>query len=448
MARRVKEIDLGYRPRAVQQWIHQNMRRFSVGVCHRRMGKTVLSGRHQINRMLNLNREYPRAAYIAPTYKQAKIVAWDYYKRFTKAIPGVQKNESELTLTIPRPEQGDDIKFYLFGSEDPDSIRGIYLDDAVIDEYALCPKSLWGEVIRPLLSDRKGHCRFIGTPKGTNHFSEMYHFAIERMKAGDPEWFAFKFRASDTGIIPQEELDSIKIGMSEAEFQQEYECDFSAANVGAYYAEYLYKMETDIPKRITRVPHDPNLPVSTWWDLGLDDEMAIWFTQTPPNQTEHRIINYMSDAGKGVDYYIKKIMNDFPYTYNYHGLPHDAKQREIGTGVSRQETMRNLGLARADIVPYHHVADGINGVRQILPKCLFDETNCRKGLISLKNYQKMYNQKLGTFENKPRHDWASHAADAFRTFAMGQKRAVGPLERKAMDDPRLNTAESAFDIWR
>lgn len=422
------------------------MRRFSVGVCHRRMGKTVLASRHQIGRTLKIEKEFPRAAYIAPTYKQAKIVAWDYYKRFTKAIPGVHKNESELVLTIPRPHMNDDVKFYLFGSEDPDSIRGIYLDDAVIDEYALCPKSLWGEVIRPLLSDRRGHCRFIGTPKGQNHFSEMYDFATERMRAGDPEWFSFIFKASQTGLIDKDELDSIKLGMSEPEYRQEYECDFSAANVGAYYAEMLYRAETDTPKRITRVPHDPNLPVQTWWDLGMDDETAIWFTQCTHN--EHRVIKYFSDSGKGLDWYIKKLL-EMPYTYSFHGLPHDAKVRELGTGRSRLETVRKLGLARADIVPYHHVADGINAVRQILPKCWFDADNCYKGLVALKNYQKEFNQKMGTFNDKPRHDWSSHGSDAFRTFAMGVRKSMGggAYDRGLGHGTEHRIADHKFNNW-
>jgi len=405
-------IDLGYRPRELQQVLHSNLRRFNVLVCHRRFGKTVFSIMEMIDKGLNCDLKNPQYAYIAPTYGQAKRVAWEYLKDFTKNIPGAKANEAELRVDIPRPDRGDKIRFVLLGADNPDSLRGIYLDGVILDEYAQCDPIIWGQVIRPALSDRKGWGIFIGTPKGQNHFHNIYQLGGE-LQAGGKNWFVACYKASETGVVDDEELAEARASMSEEEFEQEYECSFSAALLGAYYGKYLNDLEKR--GRITDFDYDPTLPVSTYWDLGISDSTAIWFVQQVGS--EIRLIDYLEHAGVGLEWYAKEIKAK-PYVYEQHGIPHDGAARELGTGRSRQETLMDFGI-RTHIIPRQSVADGINASRILLKKNIwFHRTNCKRGIEALKNYQRKYDSKNQMFVDKPLHNWASNGSDAFRMMGL------------------------------
>lgn len=193
------------------------MQRFNVLVCHRRMGKTVLGVNKVSLGALQLELERPRFAYIAPLLKQAKAVAWDYLKHYNSVIPGVKFNESELRVDMPNGG-----RVTVLGADNPDSLRGIYLDGVVMDEVAQMDPTVWEEVVRPTLSDRKGWVLFIGTPKGRNMFYDLYNYALE-----DPTWYAGMFRASETGLIDEQELEEARKTMSESKYMQEYECSFN-----------------------------------------------------------------------------------------------------------------------------------------------------------------------------------------------------------------------------
>src|SRR3989304_4749260 len=166
----IQKISTGYEPRKFQEILHKNLKRFNVLVCHRRFGKTVFSVNHCIDRGLRNTKRNPQYAYIAPTYGQAKRIAWDMFKEYTKNLPGVSTNEQDLRLEIERPHLQDKVRFLLLGAENPGSLKGIYLDGVILDEFAECAPAIWGEVVRPALSDRRGWAIFIGTPKGQNHF--------------------------------------------------------------------------------------------------------------------------------------------------------------------------------------------------------------------------------------------------------------------------------------
>lgn len=396
-------IDLGYIPRGLQAHLHAHLKRFNVLVCHRRFGKTVFSLMEMIDQGLRNERKNPQYAYIAPTYGQAKRVAWEYLKDYTRKIPGVVVNEADLRIDIPRPDREDKIRFILLGAENPDSLRGLYLDGCILDEYAQCDPVVWGQVVRPALSDRLGWAIFIGTPKGQNHFYDIYSMAMSQ-----PDWYVKIYRASDTGIVHVSELEAAKATMSEEEYEQEFECSFTAALVGAYYGKYMNDLEDR--KQIGAVPYDPSAPVSTYWDLGISDTTAIWFLQVVGR--EIHVIDYIEQAGVGLEYYVKEIKNK-PYIYDEHYIPHDGAARELGTGKTRQETLAELGL-RTRIVPRQTIADGIHAVRMLLPKCWFDRDKCSRGISALKNYQRKWDSKNKMFVDKPLHDWASNGADAFR----------------------------------
>lgn len=194
--------------------------RFVVLVWHRRAGKTVFAFLRLMLAAVLFDRLDGRFAYIAPLYKQAKSVGWDLLKRFARLVPGAKLNESELRVDFP-----NGARITLCGADNPDALRGIYLDGVVLDEVADMRPEVWGEIIRPALADRQGWALFIGTPKGVNLFSELYYRAAK----GEADWAADLKRAGDTGVIPVEELEQARREMSDPQYAQEFECDFAAA---------------------------------------------------------------------------------------------------------------------------------------------------------------------------------------------------------------------------
>ena len=403
-------ISTGYTPRPLQAEIHRRLKRFNVLVCHRRFGKTILCINELIDRALRNKQKSPRYAYIAPMYKQAKAIAFDYLVDYTKNIPGVEVNKAELRADFPT-ESGTIGRVSLYGADNVDALRGIYLDGVVMDEYGQISPRLWGEVIRPTLADRKGWAVFIGTPMGKNQFYDRYEFA--RKAEG---WFDALYKASETGILDPDEMEALRTELAPDEYEQEMECSFAAAIKGAYYGDLMTQARKD--GRITDVPYDPALPVETWWDLGYNDETAIWFVQRmKPNS--YRIINFYENSGEPIAHYGKVIEGfkaDLGYTYSAHYAPHDAAQMHFGMERTRQEQALEWGI-RWEIQPRQDIDDGRNAVRAILPLCWFDETNCANGIKALEQYRKKWNAERGVFESRHLHDWASNPADAFRTGA-------------------------------
>lgn len=426
----ISRISTGYVPRTFQAELHKKLTRFSVLVCHRRFGKTVFCVNHMIDSGLRCTKPHPRFAYLAPLYGQVKRVAWDYLKQYTQNIPGVKVNEADLRVDIPRPT-GDTCRFSLLGADNPDSLRGIYLDGGILDEFAQMHPATWKEVIRPSLSDRQGWAVFIGTPKGRNAFYDLYNHATKQMESGSKDWLSSLYKASETKIISLAELESARQTMDESEYNQEFECDWGAANIGSYYGKIIEKLEKD--GRISNVPYDPAIPVTTYWDLGVSDTTVIWFCQRVGQ--EIRLIDYLEDAGLGIPDYVKKL-KEKGYLYDEDVLPHDAAARELGTGRSREETLRGLGR-RTRIVPRQSIEDGINATRLVLARCWFDKSKCGRGIEALKEYSRKWDPKNQMFLSTPLHNWASNGADAFRQLAMGL-RETGyrdqPLPRQALMD--------------
>lgn len=401
---RRKRIDTGYRPRPLQARLHQRLQRFNVLVAHRRFGKTVFCINHLIHAALSCPRERPFFGYVAPFRNQAKAIAWDYLKSYTRPIPGVRYNESELRCELPG---GRNIQ--LFGADNADGLRGLYLDGVVMDEYAQMNPRVWPEVIRPMLADRMGWAVFIGTPRGRNGFWSLYEKA--RKTKG---WFSALFRASESGVLPDGELDALREGMSEEQYAQELECSFDAAIPGAYYGRLMG--DADREGRIGIVGHDPGRPVHTAWDIGVGDATAIWFFQLAPGGGLN-VIDYYENTGEGLDHYAG-VLAEKPYRYDRHIAPHDAAVKEWGSGRTRIETAQGLGI-RFVMAPRASLADGINAVRMTLPKCRFDMGRCAAGLEALRQYQQLWDGGRKCFRDQPLHDWTSHAADAFRYLALG-----------------------------
>lgn len=398
------EITIPYEPRSQFMPFHNRDKRFAVLVAHRRAGKTVACVNELVKGALSCTASKPRFAYIAPLYKQAKDVAWEYLKEYTAVIPDREVNESELRVDFPN---GGRVRLY--GADNPDSLRGIYLDGVILDEYADMRPSIWSEVLRPALSDRLGWATFIGTPKGHNDFWKKWHDSED-----NSEWHRTILKASETGIVAAGELEAARRDMSPDEYAQEFECSFTAAVRGAYYAKDIEQAEKD--GRLTKIPIEKTLTY-TAWDLGIDDATAIWFYQLIGK--EIRIIDYYEASGVGLEHYVGILINK-NYLYGDHYLPHDVQVKELGTGLSRLEVLADFGI-NAQVVPLQRIEDGINAVRKILPRCWFDTDRCKMGLESLRLYRKEWDDKSQTFRQRPLHDWTSHAADAFRYLALSVK---------------------------
>ena len=408
---------LDYRERAQFFGFHERAARFACAVTHRRAGTTVACVAELQHAALACVRVRPRFAYLSPFLKQSKTVAWDYLRGASVPLldMGARVSESELRVDYPGGAQ-----VRLYGADNPDALRGIYLDGVVLDEYADMDVRVWAEIIRPALADRAGWAVFIGTPRGRNAF-----FTLWRRALAEENWFSLMLKASDTGLIDESELALARRDLSEEQYAQEFECSFEAAVVGAYYGKLMGRAEEE--RRIAPVPHDPAAPVWTSWDLGMRDATAIWFAQAVGR--EIRIIDYYEGSGVDLGHYVRELLQK-PYVYAGHIVPHDAQAKELGTGKSRLEVLAQLGLKNITLAPMHRIEDGINAVRVFLPKCWFDAQKCARGIDALKLYRADIDEKRADpsgaplLKPHPVHDWASHAADSFRYLALALDRQV------------------------
>ena len=308
-----KVIQIPYQPRPWQAKAHASMSRFTVMVVHRRAGKTIFAVNELLKRVTQCDKKRPQVAYIAPTRVQAKQIAWEELKSLVRMIPGTKINESELRIDLPNKG-----RIMVLGAENPDALRGLYLDYAVLDEVADMPKVVWSQVLRPALADRQGGALFIGTPKGKNYFHDLY---MQGMRGGN--WSSILLTHRDTNALNEDELESLRDEMSEEEFRQELECSFTAAIRGAYYGKQIERAERE--RRITKVVPDLGSPVYTAWDIGFDGT-SIWYAQVINDEV--RIIDYDEFEDKDLPYCVNVVLGK-SYVYEYHILPHDAKKRAI-----------------------------------------------------------------------------------------------------------------------
>jgi len=448
-----------YAPRKWARLLHNSYARWSALVLHRRAGKTTAILNHHQRaamddawEMARLRHLLPDASesylkpllkrrvywHVMPTLKQAKLVAWDMLKEFATPIPGARPNNSELEITYPNGN-----KVRLIGADEPDSLRGPALSGLSLDEYSQIPPNAFGEVLSKALGDHLGYCIFSGTIKGQDQLYQVYQAATHQ-----PEWYAV-WQDIDTSLAAEsgptitalqrameDDRQLVVQGvMTQAEFDQEWYLSTDAAIKGAFYLDQISAAKRD--GRITRVPYDPMLPVDTDWDLGIDDLMAIWFSQSL-RTGEVRLIDYLETSGEGIPQVIAKL-KDKPYALNgRHWGPHDIAVRELGTGKSRLEVARQHGL-RFETTPRLmqgaeglEVSEGIKTVRLLFPRCWFDEERCTRGLEALRHYKSAFSKQLGRFTGVPVHDWASHGADAFRGLAVRHQIPKPPPPKAAI----------------
>jgi len=405
------KIQIEYTPRKWAKEMHHTLRRWIVLVLHRRAGKTTAVINHFIKDAGR--RKETDYAYIAPTYKQAKRIAWKMVKQYTRNIPGIKYNESELLVTFPNLST-----ISLFGSESIDSLRGIGLDGAALDENSQQPPGLFGEIISKCLADRKGYCIWLGTPKGKGSFYRTFNNA-----QANPDTFFSMLRTIDDNLRIEEgkvmenlkealedDKKLVEIGeMTIEEFEQEWYCSFEAAIRGAYYMKEIAKARKE--GRIKMVPWDPAIPVHTVWDLGVGQNLTVGFYQA--SMDEYRMID--CEAGNVSDGILQmiKTVKEKEYIYGKHFAPHDVSATEESTGVTRWDFAAEQGI-EFEIVPKLSVDNGINMGKLFWAKLFIDEKKCETFLDAMGLYKEHYDEKTGRFTGVPDHDWTSHYADLHR----------------------------------
>lgn len=407
-------IPHNYSPRPYQIPILKEMdkgKKRIVWVAHRRSGKDKTCVNIVAKEMLKRPGTY---YYIFPTYNQGRKILWDgmdrdgnkFLSHFPPALIEGKPNETEMKIKFK-----NGALFQIIGSDNIDSIVGTNPVGVVFSEYSLIDPTVWG-FVRPILAENGGWAIFVFTPRGENHAYDIYELA-----KNDPSWYcqlnpAEQTKAIAGEILEQERMEIIKLYGDDSLYRQEYDCNFTVPIAGSYYANAISSLYKN--GQIGNVPYDPRFVVDTYWDLGINDKMAIWFTQSIG--PEMRVIDYEEGSNQGLPHYIGKI-RERKYIYGRHVAPHDIEVRELTTGISRRDTAKTLGIDFS-VAPQFPLMDGIDAVRNMLPRCWIDAKKCKEGLNALKNYRKIYDEKRKTYQNTPYHDWSSNAADAFRMIAV------------------------------
>ncbi|MBI3633849.1 MAG: hypothetical protein HY226_06215 [Candidatus Vogelbacteria bacterium] len=389
-----------------------------VLVVHRRAGKTT-AALNFLQRSA-LTKRNTRYAYIAPTYKMAKGVAWDNLKKYSLFIPGIEHRESDLTVVYPNGS-----KITLYGAENPDRLRGLGLAGVVFDEYGQQPDNIFSEVIRPSLMENVGYAIWIGTPQGKNGFYHLY----EEHKH-DQDWYTCLLTVEDTNVISAEEIINSKQTMSQEEYLQELYCSFESAVKGAVYAEELRRAREE--GRIGIFQFYREQKVYTVWDIGVGQALAVGFYQSMHGQV--RMIDYWQGReSDGIDQAVRMVLQK-PYIYGMHFAPHDMNAREMSTGKTRLDFARNLGL-NFNVLPPNNPDDGIQAGKFLFNRMIIDEEKCAKWLEAILEYKQVWDDRRGMYKEVPFHDWTSHAADVHRYAALAEPRMIETPQRAFIAEP-------------
>ena len=345
--------------------------------------------------------------YIFPTYSQARKVIWDSItndgRRFIDFIPPelvANSNSTEMKITLTNGSL-----MQLLGSDDVDRLVGTNPRGIVFSEYALQDPRAY-QFLRPALTANDGWCLFCSTPRGKNSFWELYQIAINNPN----DWFAQHLTVDQTQHISllaiQREKESGE--MSDDLIQQEYYCSFDQGVEGSYYGKYLDRMR--IKGQIGIVPHELGFKVNSSWDIGVRDSTSIIMWQNVGQIV--RIIDYYENSKQGLEHYVK-VLEQKPYTWGKHIAPHDIAVKEFGSGMTRIEKARQLGI-KFITAPNLSIEDGIESVRSTFSKIWIDEQNCKPLIKAIENYRQEWDSKKQIYKSQPLHNIFSHAADALR----------------------------------
>jgi hypothetical protein len=443
MARRKPpELPNGWDPRDYQRelwWEIEQGRRFIDVAAHRRWGKDDVALHRAACAMVQRVGTY---WHMLPEASQARKAIWDAVnphtgkRRIDEAFPPEFRATTKEQEMFIRFLNGS--TWQVVGSDNFNSLVGSPPVGIVLSEWSLARPEAW-TYLRPILDENGGWAMFIWTPRGRNHATRAFE-AREK----NPDWYTLRSPATKTSVFTPEQLVKVRqeyideMGSEEegdAKFRQEYLVDFDAAVPGSYYGAHMGRAQAE--GRIGEVPYDPNLPVITAWDLGVDDYTAIWFLQE--DGLTVRAIDYFEATGEGAEAIVRAALPEMipdeaerqkalaalgrerPYTYGAHHLPHDVMVREWGGGAkTRYQTLQGLGLKNIRVGVAQDPTERINAVRQLLPAVSFDARRCAAGLDRLRNYRKRWNNATHVYTG-PLHDENSHGSDAFGEFAVNSR---------------------------
>jgi len=429
-----------YLPRGIFRPLHNRQTRWACVVAHRRAGKTVAMCADLVISALECPHPKPQVAYLAPFREQAKKVAWQYLKDLTKPLWAKPPNESELKIVIHTGRAESQATIYVGGADNPDSMRGLYLDAVVMDEVGQMRPSTWYSVVRPALSDRQGSAIWAGTPAGKNFFWQLR----EEARMNPATHLLLELPASKTGILPDDELRDAKAQMTEETYAIEYEISFDASVPGAYFAKQIGEAYGE--GRVGDHPRDAQVAVDLVADLGFTDSCSWWGWQT--TRDGHRVVDFYEADGQAIGHYIDWVKSR-PYRVGTVWLPHDAKAKSLQTGKSIVEQFLAAGIVPR-LVPELSLQDGIEAARVTIPRCWFHESVTYDGIEHLRGYMREWDERTQTYRNRPKHDQHSHAADAFRYLSLAAKPIASNLSRGDATIAPRSGQTYAFrldDIW-
>jgi hypothetical protein len=400
-------ITIPYTPREAFRPFHARRQRWAVLVVHRRGGKTVAVVNDLIKRALLCTRPSPRFAYVAPTYAQAKDVAWMYLCQFAGPVPGVVISQSELSVTLP-----NGARIRLYGADNYERLRGIYLDGCVIDESADMAPQAWSEILRPALSDREGWCVWIGTPKGRDAFWRLWKDA-----QGREDTYSLLLPASRSGLLPESELADARRAMvaiqgearGKAAYAQEFECSFDAPIPGAIYGEAVTAARA--AGRVSdTVEAFAGFPVYTTFDLGAPVNTICWIWQVVGDRVKLLECLRGGDECATPAEWAARLKGK-AHSYGGHFVPHDGE-------TMWARLLREAGLKGVVCLPRPvDVWDNISDALTSFSRCWFSAKGCAWGLDSLEAYRAREEADGITIRNIPVHDWCLAAGTQVLTPA-------------------------------
>jgi phage terminase large subunit len=430
------ELPNGWQPRRYQfpLWnaLQNEGKKRAIEIAHRRWGKDDVCLH---NAAIAAHQRVATYWHCLPEYEQARKAIWNAVnphtgkRRIDEAFPAELRETKDEQQMFIRFKNGS--TWQVIGSDRYNSLVGAGVAGVTFSEWALCNPSSWG-YIRPMVEENSGWAAFITTPRGRNHAKAMYDMA----KGMPDRWFAEIRSVHDTGALTSQQLDeSLKEyialygeDLGRAQFEQEYECSFNAAILGAFYAREMANVRRE--GRIDAIEAIEGQPVHRAWDIGVRDDTSIWWFQVVGTQVF--ILDCYSASGAGVDHYAEVIegrRKQHGWTDGLDFVPHDARVKEWGTGRTRVETMQRLGL-NPRVVPQAGKLDGINAVRRTLPRCVFHPRTEEQGVAALEQYRREWDDDKKAFKASEVHDWSSHLADAFRYLAMAWQQAPEPKPEK------------------
>lgn len=349
--------------------------------------------------------------HLFPTAKQARKALWENVDKegrrtLDQAIPPALRDTLRNDEMFIRLKCGSSIQ--VAGADQFDGLVGSNPIGVVFSEYALTSPLTW-RYVAPILRENGGWAWFNSTPRGKNHLHEL----VETNK-DNKRWLVSIKGWKDTGVLTQQDIDEeIRDGMPVEVAEQEFNCSFSAPNIGVVYGKEMARVVKE--GRVLQLPYDARYPVETWWDVGHRDATSIWFVQRVGLWIN--VIDHFEDKGQGLPYYANELQKR-GYSYSRHVGPHDLDNKVWAVNATTKHVAHmNFGI-NFTVAPKLSKAEGIGALRLMFSRLRFDAGRTAYLRSCLTQYQYEYDEETRTYTNEPLHDWSSHAADAGRYGAV------------------------------